>query len=177
MQRGVGLRSELPGLEEIGRYFPINQRTKPILDDIINKYKAEGQVKKLDQPLDQDSKETLVALLATHKEPELLQKCLEAGLNPNSRDKFGRTPLMLACTYGCVECVRALLKAGANINDKNKSDNTALHIAAINDYPDIVEELTKSKADLLITNFNKHTAIKDAHEYGRVEAYKKLIDP
>jgi ankyrin repeat protein len=56
---------------------------------------------------------------------------LQNGANPNTADKGGMTPLMLASQNGKTEMVQALLDMGANANAVNKKGQTALHLATM----------------------------------------------
>ena len=57
---------------------------------------------------------------------------LEKGIDVNRRDKFGRTPLYMACRYGSKGDVKKLLKAGADPNiQENKYGHSSLQIVAI----------------------------------------------
>jgi len=50
---------------------------------------------------------------------EYNEKILEKGINVNSSDNKGKTPLMNACFFGNIEVVRELLERGAEINAKD----------------------------------------------------------
>ena len=70
-------------------------------------------------------------------------KYLEKGANPNTPDKKGDTPLMLAVWNDQAETVKILLQAGAKTELKNKKNQTALDIAKELEYQEI-EALLKS---------------------------------
>ena len=53
-----------------------------------------------------------------------VRKLLEAGANPEAKDKNGRTPLILAAGNGYAETVRALLEKGANPKARDKNGRT-----------------------------------------------------
>ncbi len=57
---------------------------------------------------------------------------LDAGANPNARDKYGRTPLHWAVDYSTPAIVAALLKAGADPVAKDEKDKTAWDLAEKN---------------------------------------------
>lgn len=54
---------------------------------------------------------------------------VEAGQPVDIKDKFGRTPLMLAAERGSVEVIRLLLKAGADPSVTTKEGLTAASFA------------------------------------------------
>tara|TARA_Y100000588_G_C14182750_1_gene894410 strand:- start:545 stop:1471 length:927 start_codon:yes stop_codon:yes gene_type:complete len=57
---------------------------------------------------------------------------IEKGINVNHRDKFGRTPLYMACRSGVLPDIEKLLKAGADPNvQENKYGHSPIHVAAI----------------------------------------------
>ena len=74
-------------------------------------------------------------------------------------DKFGRTPLMLACRNGNVKIALMLLECGANVKEQDTSGNTALHYAAAYDFPSCVNLLLDYKADSNAENLWKSTPI------------------
>ena len=57
---------------------------------------------------------------------------LEKGIDVNCRDKFGRTPLYMACRYGDKSDVEKILKAGADPNiQEKKYGHSPLQVVAI----------------------------------------------
>ena len=74
-------------------------------------------------------------------------------------DKFGRTPLMLACRNGHTKITCLLIKYGANIKAEDTSGNTALHYAAAYGFPECVELLLKYGADINSQNLWKSTPL------------------
>jgi ankyrin repeat protein len=57
---------------------------------------------------------------------------LEAGQDPNLRDRDGFVPLHLAAQQENVEVVEVLLEAGGTVDAVNKYGNTPLFVAAFN---------------------------------------------
>ena len=57
---------------------------------------------------------------------------IEKGIDINHRDKFGRTPLYMACRSGVLPDIEKLLKSGANPNvQESKYGHAPIHVAAI----------------------------------------------
>lgn len=62
--------------------------------------------------------------------PEKLQALLSAGLDPDTRDRRGRTALHAAATRAQVELARHLLDGGADVNAADAGGRTPLMLAA-----------------------------------------------
>lgn len=60
------------------------------------------------------------------KTSKLLRIMLPLGLDLETRDIGGETPLFYAAQYGCTENLRLLLSAGANVNARDHGDLTPL---------------------------------------------------
>eukprot|EP00095_Tigriopus_kingsejongensis_P001700 maker-scaffold1305_size49401-snap-gene-0.19 protein:Tk01700 transcript:maker-scaffold1305_size49401-snap-gene-0.19-mRNA-1 annotation:"frg1-like protein" len=60
---------------------------------------------------------------------EVLQNCLNHGLDPNAKDRYGWTPLMVAASAKSERCIRVLLDFNADISVKDKAGNSAASIA------------------------------------------------
>src|SRR5438270_7959757 len=50
----------------------------------------------------------------------------ERGVDPDLRDKYGKTALMEACRFGQLESVKLLVEAGADVNASDKEGTTVL---------------------------------------------------
>ncbi len=75
-----------------------------------------------------------------------LRTLLQAGADPNTKDKDGGTVLMLAAQEGHIECVKALINAGAQVSATNTDGDTALTLAAKQGHSEIVELLQEAGA-------------------------------
>ena len=56
---------------------------------------------------------------------------LDAGADPNTRLRYGKTPLMAAAKTGAAGLARRLIERGADVNARNDNGGTALMFAAI----------------------------------------------
>ncbi|KAL8966969.1 MAG: hypothetical protein Q9183_003130, partial [Haloplaca sp. 2 TL-2023] len=66
---------------------------------------------------------------------------IQLGVDVNSEDRHGHTPLMIACRKGHVPMVSVLLEHGAFINTRSHAENTALLEAVGATHSDIVRRL------------------------------------
>lgn len=79
---------------------------------------------------------------------------LEAGASPNARskDKRGRTALILAAQGGHVEVIRELVSRGARLEDRDKSGNTAFNWASMRGQKESARVLLDLGADVNTRN-------------------------
>ncbi len=84
---------------------------------------------------------------------------LEAGANPNARDKDGATALMKSANYGYEEAIRLLIEHKADVNLKDNNGRTALMHAAAGKYIDSIPLLLKAGADLYARDREGDTAL------------------
>ncbi|KAF5598211.1 ankyrin repeat [Fusarium pseudocircinatum] len=66
---------------------------------------------------------------------------LEKGIDPNTRDFLGYTPLHLACQTGEVSMATLLVRNGADVNARTRNASTPLHYAARDGHLRVVELL------------------------------------
>ena len=78
---------------------------------------------------------------------EAVKQHLEAGVDVNTKDGEGQTPLHPAAEYGQKEVALLLITNGADVNAKTQIGVTALHGAATQDYSKIIELLISKGAD------------------------------
>ncbi|KAM3930010.1 ankyrin repeat and SOCS box protein 3 isoform 2-T2 [Leptodactylus fuscus] len=78
---------------------------------------------------------------------DLIQLLLENGVNKESKDDFGITPLFIAAQYGKYESVKLLLSRGADVNCQAKDKATPLFIAAQEGHEKCAELLLSTGAD------------------------------
>jgi len=65
-----------------------------------------------------------------------------------TKDKFKRTPLIMAARNGNIKLVNFFLRKGALWDDSDSSGNTALHYAAAYGWSECVQELIKAGANI-----------------------------
>jgi ankyrin repeat protein len=101
---------------------------------------------------------------------------IAAGANPDVRDGFGRTPLMVTAFRHDVDAARALLAAGADVDALERQRYDALTIAAVEDDLAMVELLIAGGANTGQTTspYDGTALIASAH-LGHVAVVEALI--
>ena len=79
---------------------------------------------------------------------EAVKQHLADGVDVNTKDKDGFTPLHYATGRGRKEVAELLIAKGADVNAKGDRDATPLHGAAFNGHAEIVELLIDAGADV-----------------------------
>lgn len=77
---------------------------------------------------------------------DAIQYFLDAGMNPNTANKDGVTPLMYIIYHGDAKMVNMMIQKGADVNAKTVNGKTALMIATENNKPNIVAMLKAAGA-------------------------------
>jgi len=81
-----------------------------------------------------------------------LKKIFEMGVDPNSRDRFGNTILIVGAQNGNKSIVKLALRFGGHINLTNCQGNTALHFCVEYGNQELAEYLISKGANLEIAN-------------------------
>jgi ankyrin repeat protein len=76
-----------------------------------------------------------------------------------SKDKNGRTALLLAARNGQLRSASLLLVKGAPFDLPDKNSNYAIHYAAAYDYPEVIELLARAGANINALNMWKSTPL------------------
>jgi|GEM_PF-2410326 len=96
---------------------------------------------------------------------------LSDGVNTDTVDQEGNTPLMVAAEVGNPRIVDIILSHKPNVNKQNKQGDTALMIAAKTGQMEIVKKLTIHNAKISMHNKSGNTAVTLASKYG----HKKIV--
>jgi ankyrin repeat protein len=108
---------------------------------------------------------------------EMANLLVTAGANVKAANRFGATPLSLACTNGSAAMIDKLLKAGEDPNAViSEMGDTALMLAARTGKPDAVKVLLDHGADANKTNSEGQTPLMWAVAEKNAAAAKVLID-
>ncbi len=103
------------------------------------------------------------------------ERAVRGGADVNGVNRYGMTPLSLACTNGNAAMVALLLKSGADANKPLPGGETPLMTCARTGKPAAVAALLAAKADVSAKESKGQTAIMWAAAEGNVEAVKLLI--
>ncbi|MGD9604472.1 MAG: ankyrin repeat domain-containing protein [Gammaproteobacteria bacterium] len=141
-------------------------------------------------PGDPGSRESILNIAVEY--PEALSLLLQAGVNPNHINDFGKAPLMYAAQYNQVDAAKLLIKQGANVNavttkpwdscyyTLNTFNMTPLHYAVRYASPELVRLLLDNGAQPFIKAENRHkypmveeTPLDWLHRYTAPEAIEK----
>lgn len=82
--------------------------------------------------------------------PNVALELIKSGkINPDRRDRLGRTDFMIACELGELSVVQELLKTGqVDINVRDNQGRTALSFSCLSTSDDIFRLLTEAKAEM-----------------------------
>jgi ankyrin repeat protein len=94
----------------------------------------------------------------------------------NQPDYDDWTPLMLACSNGCIELVKYLCsEANCDVNQTNNNGATPLYIASQKGHLEVVKYLcSEAKCDASQTNNNGSTPLLMASQQGHLDVVKYL---
>ncbi|MDF1814532.1 MAG: ankyrin repeat domain-containing protein [Verrucomicrobiales bacterium] len=106
---------------------------------------------------------------------ELALQLIETEKNPDQQNRYGITPLHLACRNGNPKIVEALLKIGANPNPDRQNRQSPLMTAARTGKPELVKLLLRHGANINYAGIRGQTALIWAAAEGHAEAVEVLI--
>lgn len=112
---------------------------------------------------------------AYHEEPEIVVRLLQLGARPDPANRYGITPLLLACENGNEGILRALLKAGADPQAKRRGGETALMIASRTGRVGAVAALLEKGAKVDAQDREDQTALMWAAAEGHAEVIELLV--
>jgi uncharacterized protein len=115
---------------------------------------------------------------AVHRDAvEIVDLLLAAGANPMAANRYGVTPLSLACTNGNAKVVERLLRSGADPNTALPGGETAVMTAARTGDVSVLKALIEAKADVNAREKSRgQTALMWAAAENNAAAIKVLID-
>ena len=100
---------------------------------------------------------------------------LSRGLDINSRDSDGDTPLMIAAFSGKMEAVNYLLDKGADASLKGQYERNLLHHASYGGNVVIIETMLLRGFDINSRDSYGDTSLMIAAAHGKTEAVKYLF--
>lgn len=112
-----------------------------------------------------------------HDDIESVNLLIHAGANVKAANRFGMTPLALACTNGNAATIEALLKAGEDPNAVvSVTGDTALMLAARTGKTDAIDVLLNHGADVNKANAEGQTPLMWAAAAKNAAAVQVLLD-
>ncbi|NXF29792.1 ANKE1 protein, partial [Nyctibius bracteatus] len=105
-----------------------------------------------------------------------LQKAFEEGVQVDIKDKYYKTPLMVACASGNIDVVKYLLEKGADVNTTDNFMWTPLHHACYNGHLDVAELIVKAGAAVNAPAIGNATPLMRAVEISRLDIVYFLIN-
>jgi len=111
-----------------------------------------------------------------YNDRESMKAAVKDGLDLDQKDKFYKTPLMMACLEGNLQMARYLVSHGANVNEMDSFKWTALHFACHSGQKDLVELLINNGAQMDTQSINGGTPIMRAIESSKCDVVQFMID-
>lgn len=104
-----------------------------------------------------------------------VRELIEQHADPNTRNRTGWQPLLMAATAGYVACARELVHHRADVNSKNSFGGRPLGLAVVRGHVAMLRELVKARADLNEQDSWGETPLHLAAKNGFFEAVDELI--
>ena len=100
---------------------------------------------------------------------------LGSGVDINTRDEHGWTPLMISTFNGREEVALLLIRSGADVNAKDNSGYGPMHWAAFKGYTSVVKLLVEKRASVNAASVHGLTPLLQAATRGHLLAAAQLI--
>ena len=104
-----------------------------------------------------------------------IRRCIESGMDPNSMNASGITPLELAILHNHPLCVYMLLSAGADLCLPNSMGESPLHIAAQRGFASVVTAMTMFHPSAVSLVANGSTPLHRSASRGQVLCTSILV--
>lgn len=101
---------------------------------------------------------------------------IKYGIDMNTINKKGKTPLHMAISKDNVEIARLLLENKADVNNTDRWGNTSLHLAISGGNIEITRLLLEYKANMNKTNLIGNTPLKTAVLHKNIEITRLLLE-
>lgn len=121
-------------------------------------------------------REQALHLASREGERKVILHLLEAGVNINTQDDDGKTPLLIAITNQQIPTARFLLRRSALQEIADKHGNTALFLAAAEGFHLVVRDILHSGGRPNLPNANGDTALCLAATYGHNSVVEVLLE-
>lgn len=112
---------------------------------------------------------------AAQNNARLLQMLKENGVNLDSGDKHGMTPLMKAACCGQMEALKYLISVMVNLDRQNDKGQTALFMAVSHSRVDVARRLVESGANPEIPDFSGTKPLTLAEESNLIDLQQLLM--
>ncbi|WAR07590.1 ANR17-like protein [Mya arenaria] len=120
--------------------------------------------------------EGITALHYTCYKARGFQVLLDAGANPDARDKDNITPILMAASEGFDGVVKALVEANCDVNIPNNSvKRTALHLLSFKGHPNCINSLVYGGADINAPDIYNRTPLWYAIQNKKIEVVRLLL--
>lgn len=104
-----------------------------------------------------------------------IKELLQLGVDINTRNHFGQSPLMIAAMLGNEQIVTLMLENGATLDVVDSKGLTALMLAARNGQSSVADYLLSHGADVNIQDKRGLTAIMHASAFGHQETVETIL--
>ncbi|XP_071154184.1 serine/threonine-protein phosphatase 6 regulatory ankyrin repeat subunit B-like [Mytilus edulis] len=137
--------------------------------DIFDKYQFESKNSK--------NEESNIKIFNASKEGriEVIHNFLGKEYSLNIRNKYGQTPLHVACIHRRYNIIKLLLNNNCDINAVDNNNKSALSLASEIGDEEIVLQLDNNNADVNISNCTSQSPIHIACEFGYTKIVKTLL--
>lgn len=107
---------------------------------------------------------------------EDVERCLAEESDVSYKDRFGRTPLLLAAIIGDVEKAKLLHAAGANLEERARGGDTALMHCVASDNIEMLQWLVEHGADIEAVDDSGSSALMLAAQAGASDCVRLLLE-
>lgn len=107
---------------------------------------------------------------------EDVQRLLAGSDSLNDRDRWDRTPWLLASFVGDVKKAKLLRSTGANINDQGRGGQNSLMYCAERGHPDLLQWLIEIGVDIEVVDSAGNTALMLAAQAGKTTCAQLLLE-
>ncbi len=122
-----------------------------------------------------ESVESALILSVWNNKSIEIKELLKLGVDVNTRNHFGQTPLMIAAMLGNEDLVSLMLDNAAAINLIDNKGLTAIMLAARNGQVNVIEYLIAQGADINIQDKKGMTAIMHGASFGHKETVELIL--